>query len=454
MSNRAVCEVGARSLPYSGPVGGSDPEVASASSTGWAIDIDHVSKVYAVGEQEQYLALRDVIAAAPGRALRRFRRAPSVALPRHRALDDVTFEVSAGEVVGLIGRNGAGKSTLLKLISSITRPTSGAVRVRGRVGTLLEVGSGFHPELTGRENVYLNGAVLGMRRAEIDASFDDIVEFSGVSTYLDTPVKRYSSGMYMRLAFSVAAHLDTEILLVDEVLAVGDAEFQRKCVSRMRQLSQGEGRTVVFVSHNDTAIKQLCPRAVWLMDGQMRADGPTADVMREYLDAQFRDVPIGRWIDVSDHERIGSGEARFASVRVEAGPSGSRTIAPGGPLTVRCRIEATERVRFGVVAVYLSTLGGLKVVSAGSSPGDTPIELSPGTTTVDITVDSLHLNPGRYSGSLWLARPTGARRRFGLYDHVEEAFDLVVEAGDTDDSEGLVSTRSSVMIIETEARTR
>ena len=234
----------------------------------WAIRVDGVSKRYALGEREQYGALRDVIARLARRVVA---AAPERPDTKHRwALRDVSFRVAPGEVVGLVGRNGAGKSTLLKLISRITRPTQGETAVRGRVGTLLEVGSGFHPELTGAENIYLNGAILGMRHAEIKTNFDEIVEFSGIGGYLDTPVKRYSTGMYMRLAFAVAAHLDTEVLLVDEVLAVGDAEFQRKCVGRMRELSQNRGRTVLFVSHNDAAIRQLCPRTIWLDAGEVR----------------------------------------------------------------------------------------------------------------------------------------------------------------------------------------
>lgn len=198
------------------------------------------------------------------------------------ALRDVSFEVEQGEVVGLIGRNGAGKSTLLKILSRITEPTAGRAFLNGRVGSLLEVGTGFHPELTGRENVYLNGAVLGMRRAEIDQKFDEIVAFSGVERFLDTPVKRYSSGMSVRLAFSVAAHLQPEILLVDEVLAVGDAAFQKKCLGKMGDVA-AEGRTVLFVSHNMVAVQNLCRRSIWLQEGQIAADGDTADIVKNYL---------------------------------------------------------------------------------------------------------------------------------------------------------------------------
>src|SRR5690349_21328731 len=198
------------------------------------------------------------------------------------ALRDVSFEVDEGEVVGIIGRNGAGKSTLLKILSKITYPTSGKVKVKGRVASLLEVGTGFHEELTGRENVYLNGSILGMTRREIDASLDLIVEFADIGEFLDTPIKRYSSGMRMRLGFSVAAHLRTDILFVDEVLAVGDVHFQKKCLGAMRDLGDG-GRTVVFVSHNLAAVENLCKRTVWIADGRVKQDGPSRDVIKAYL---------------------------------------------------------------------------------------------------------------------------------------------------------------------------
>ncbi len=413
-----------------------------------AVHVDRVGKQYLLGEREQYLALRDVIANATSRVIRRSRTDRDDAPRSQWALDDVSLTVAPGEVVGLVGRNGAGKSTLLKLISSITRPTRGSITVRGRVGTLLEVGSGFHPELTGAENIYLNGAILGMRRHEIRASYDEIVEFSGVAAHLDTPVKRYSTGMYMRLAFAVAAHLDTEVLLVDEVLAVGDAEFQRKCVGRMRELSQTKGRAVLFVSHNDASIRQLCPRSVWLKNGLVHMDGGSDEVLTNYLDEQFKESLLSTWLDLDAASRTGSGEARFVQARIDVDDRpDARTASPGDRLTVRLRIEASEPVQCGNVAFYLSTLGGTKVVSAGSGPADDVIELGAGVWEIEITIDALNLNPGRYTGSLWLARPTGARRKFGLYDHLEDVLDIVVAVpAETDPPEGLVVTRSSVRV--------
>ncbi len=240
-----------------------------------AIEVEQVTKRYRLGERaDAYATLRATIARA-------FTPSPAP----HReiyALRDVDLAVDEGEAVGVIGRNGAGKSTLLKILCRITAPTSGASRTRGRVGPLLEVGTGFHPELTGRENVYLNGTILGMSRRDIDRRFDDIVGFADVDRFLDTPLKRYSSGMYLRLAFAVAAHLDPEILVVDEVLAVGDAEFQEKCLGRMSSFRR-EGRTVVFVSHDLGAIGRLCERVVWLERGSVEADGPTRPVLDGYL---------------------------------------------------------------------------------------------------------------------------------------------------------------------------
>jgi lipopolysaccharide transport system ATP-binding protein len=205
------------------------------------------------------------------------------------AVRDINFQVGEGEVLGIIGRNGAGKSTLLKLLSRVTAPTTGFIRAKGRIASLLEVGTGFHPELTGKENIYLNGAILGMRKHEITRKLDEIIDFSGVERYVDTPVKRYSSGMYVRLAFAVAAHLDSEILIVDEVLAVGDAEFQRKCIGKMGEVSRGQGRTILFVSHNMGAIKNLCTRILVLNQGKMLFDGAVNSGIKQYLSSTVRE---------------------------------------------------------------------------------------------------------------------------------------------------------------------
>jgi lipopolysaccharide transport system ATP-binding protein len=273
-----------------------------------AITATSLSKRYRIGEfQASYETLRDSLARLVRRAGRRHHR------EEIWALRDVSFDVQEGEVLGLIGRNGAGKSTLLKVLTRITEPTGGRAEIRGRVGSLLEVGTGFHPELTGRENVFLNGAVLGMKRREISRRFDEIVEFSGIEKFLDTPVKRYSSGMYVRLAFSVAAHLEPEILLVDEVLAVGDAEFQRRCLGRMEDIGQS-GRTVIFVSHNMQTITQLCDRVVLLRGGSVVADGPSSHVVADYLHSVHGTGSSVVWEDLA--EAPGDDLIRLRSVRV------------------------------------------------------------------------------------------------------------------------------------------
>jgi lipopolysaccharide transport system ATP-binding protein len=253
------------------------------SSEPLVLRAENLRKLYRIGEREPYRALRDVLSGMATAPLRRGRRSSEERETRDLwALDDVSFAVRRGEVLGLIGGNGAGKSTLLKILARITEPTEGRALIQGRVGSLLEVGTGFHPELTGRENIYLNGTILGMRKAEIDRTYDEIVDFSGVQRFLDTPVKRYSSGMQVRLAFAVAAHLQPEILLVDEVIAVGDAEFQQKCLGKMKDVTR-EGRTVIFVSHNLAAVRSLCPRALVLEGGRLVFDGPSDGAIERYV---------------------------------------------------------------------------------------------------------------------------------------------------------------------------
>ncbi len=247
------------------------------------IRAENVSKKYVISHLAKQQTLRDAMHHGLRLAWRRLRWNARLNREEFWALKDVSFEVKQGEVLGLIGRNGAGKSTLLKILSRITEPSTGRISLKGRVASLLEVGTGFHPELTGRENIFLNGALLGMTRAEVRAKFDEIVAFAEIDQFIDTPVKRYSSGMYVRLAFAVAAQLEPEILIVDEVLAVGDTAFQRKCLGKMREVAQGSGRTVLFVSHNLGAVRQLCSRALLLRDGRLEKAGPVAPVLERYL---------------------------------------------------------------------------------------------------------------------------------------------------------------------------
>src|SRR5512143_2989275 len=272
-----------------------------------AVRVEHISKRYKIGAAQgkfRYGMLRDVLVdtvSAPVRFARSLARRSGDGRDAQGdnyiwALDDVSFDVEEGKVLGIVGRNGAGKSTLLKVLSRVTEPTKGTVMVRGRVGSLLEVGTGFHPELTGRENIYMNGAVLGMRRAEIERKFDEIVAFSEVEQFIDTPVKRYSSGMYLRLAFAVAAHLEPEILVVDEVLAVGDAEFQRKCLGKMNDVAQA-GRTVLFVSHNMSAILRLTHESIVLEKGRLVLRAPTQEAVDFYLSSGNTDAGVRVWDD-------------------------------------------------------------------------------------------------------------------------------------------------------------
>ncbi|MET0466190.1 MAG: ABC transporter ATP-binding protein [Chitinophagaceae bacterium] len=260
-----------------------------------AIKVDNIGKSYIISHegQDRYTALRDVIARKAAGVVKKSK--PVLRKEEFWALKDISFDIKQGEAVGIIGRNGAGKSTLLKILSRITEPTRGRIEINGRIASLLEVGTGFHPELTGRENIFLNGAILGMSRAEIKRKFDEIVDFSGVEKFLDTPVKRYSSGMYVRLAFAVAAHLEPEILVVDEVLAVGDAEFQRKCLGKMNDVSQKEGRTVLFVSHQMDAISRLCQKVIVLNGGNIQFNGNSDEAIKIYHNKMENTSALARW---------------------------------------------------------------------------------------------------------------------------------------------------------------
>jgi len=302
------------------------------------ISVENLSKKYIIGhqKQERYTALRDVLTDGAKRLTHKLIHpfaAPAID-PTHEefwALKDVSFDIQQGDRVGIIGRNGAGKSTLLKILSRITEPTSGKVSIKGRVASLLEVGTGFHPELTGRENIFLNGAILGMSKSEIKKKFDEIVAFAEVEKFLDTPVKRYSSGMYVRLAFAVAAHLEPEILIVDEVLAVGDAQFQKKCMGKMKDIGQ-EGRTVLFVSHNMVALKSLCEKAVWLNAGSVVEQGHAEDVVSSYLQ---NNAPVNMH-QVWDDPEIAPGNK---SVRLHSVKISYEGEASGESLTVATPLE-------------------------------------------------------------------------------------------------------------------
>jgi lipopolysaccharide transport system ATP-binding protein len=309
------------------------------------------------------------------------------------ALQDVSFDVYAGDVVGLIGRNGAGKSTLLKLLSRITEPTKGQIDLFGRVGSLLEVGTGFHPELTGRENIYLNGAILGMTRREIDHSFDAIVDFSGTERFLDTPVKRYSSGMYVRLAFAVAAHLNPEILIVDEVLAVGDAEFQKKCLGKMQDVSQS-GRTILFVSHNMAAVRQLCNRAVYLQSGKVLLDAGTEAVINTYLSEDAATDAAIVWSDPITAP--GTEGIRFlrAAIRNDLGRIAS-TIDSRKPFVLELEYEITAPMEKLKIGFMMQNSGGMEICGSNDEDLQVPFRM-PGRYVTRCVFPGYVLNEGQY----------------------------------------------------------
>ncbi len=307
------------------------------------------------------------------------------------AVKDISFEVPRGEAIGVIGRNGAGKSTLFKLLSRITEPTHGRLELRGRMGSLLEVGTGFHPELSGRENIFMNGSILGMSRREILAKFDQIVEFSEVGKFLDTPVKRYSSGMYVRLAFAVVAHLEPEILVIDEVLAVGDASFQKRCIDRMIQLAQS-GKTILFVSHNMQQIPRLCQRAVMLERGQMVEIGPAGAVTQSYMDRLLTDA---RTNDLSTKARSGDGRARFSRAGL-VDPEGRplSVFTSGDDLILRMDITAKVAIADVDVQVIVQNLYGTRIVTGWSREVGFSIALHEGTQTVECRLKGVGLRPG------------------------------------------------------------
>jgi lipopolysaccharide transport system ATP-binding protein len=364
------------------------------------IRVENLSKLYRIGNREAaYNTLRESIVEAVRAPFERLRRRNGKRQDEPLwALKDVSFEVAPGEVVGIIGRNGAGKSTLLKVLSRITEPTTGRAELYGRVASLLEVGTGFHPELTGRENIYLNGAILGMRKAEINRKFDQIVAFAELEKFLDTPVKRYSSGMYMRLAFAVASHLEPEILMIDEVLAVGDAAFQKKCLGKMGEVAK-EGRTVLFVSHNMTAVRSLCRRVFWFDKGELVETGETGQVVLDYIQKGALCTREREWADPATAP--GDDTARLHHVSVTAlGQS------PDEPITVKTAIQLNAAfwnyvpdavLNFSVV---LYNLEGLAIFNTGSGVHSFPEGLVQGS----FVIPGDFLNDGAYTIRLLIVK--------------------------------------------------
>jgi len=381
-----------------------------------SISIEGLSKRYELGALQQETQLRDQLVRLLQSPFRR--RTPKETL---WALRDVSFKVEAGEVVGIIGRNGAGKSTLLKILAKITYPTAGKVRARGRIAALLEVGAGFHEELTGRENIYLNGSIMGMRKKEVDLKLDAIVEFSGLQRFIDTPIKRYSSGMRSRLGFAVAAHLDPDVLVVDEVLAVGDAAFQKKCMTAMHDL-HGGGRTVLFVSHNMAAVESLCSRGIWLAQGSVQLDGPAHEVIEAYMNS-FSSAGSGSNLLAKTDGRRGSGEARFTRVDfLSAGGEPQTVTRSGKGLVIRLHYHANEPIERVHFILRLYTELGTLVSETGTWHHGLEVRLPAGDGYGELEIDSLNLMPGRYYLTLQLSGLGGR-----VYDFVENEVYLDVE---------------------------
>ena len=393
-----------------------------------AIKIENVSKIYRLGEygtgtltndfqrwfakvrgkEDPYLTI--------GEENERTTRGGNIIY----SLQNLTFDVKQGEAVGIIGRNGAGKSTLLKILSRITYPTAGRIHIKGRVASLLEVGTGFHPELTGKENIYLNGAIMGMRKKEIDRRLDEIIDFSGVERYIDTPVKRYSSGMYVRLAFAVAAHLESEILIVDEVLAVGDLEFQKKCLGKMDEVSRGDGRTVLFVSHNMASIKSLCSTGIYLHNGMLKNIGEIPEVIQAYLNNTTKAdsegvIPLGA-------STYNNGLARYHKLRIKNQSGAKPSLLYRAPIRVVAEIDAIQDIKNPVLDIRISNREGYQVVHCSNIYRDDEkrVTLYKGINVIEIEIDNL-LQPGTYSLTPGLHLQDGTS-----IDYVENILDFEV----------------------------
>ena len=381
------------------------------------ITVDNVSKRFELGALSHETMLRE-------RLVNLFNLGKS-SKPRDIlwALKNVSFKIGEGEVVGIVGRNGAGKSTLLKILSRISYPTSGRVRVTGRVSSLLEVGTGFHEELTGRENLYLNGSILGMKKREVDAKLDEIVSFAGVERFLDTPIKRYSTGMRLRLGFSVAAHLDPDVLIVDEVLAVGDSAFQKKCLTAMEGLRSG-GRTVLFVSHNMAAVENLCSRAIWIDSGVVREDGPSREVIESYM-AAFSDSQTSSDLEHVTNRR-GTGEVRITGVEFLSKDGQAQTVTRSGDsLLLRVRFKTNSPVPSPSFGVRIYTeLGTLVTETSTWHHGLTLPDFALGAGYLDLEIDALNLLPARYFLSFFVVDLAGRP-----YDLVDRCVRLDVEMG-------------------------
>ncbi len=388
-----------------------------------AIALDQIGKMYRIGRANQATSFRDAFSDVIGSTYRRM-RGFGEDRSQHEdfwALKDVSFEIQPGEAVGILGRNGAGKSTLLKLLSRITEPTEGLARLRGRVGSLLEVGTGFHSDLTGRENIYLNGAILGMKRSEIARKFDEIVAFSEVERFLDTPVKRYSSGMYIRLAFAVAAHLEPEILLVDEVLAVGDLEFQKKCLGKMNDVV-GHGRTVFFVSHNMQSIAALSTRCLVFQAGRLIIDAPTDKAVRAFVEMSLKGTEQGR----SYKNEAGSPDSNFLAEARAITSDSYGQHAWGRPIAFEFVIHVGQPMaKLCFSFSVLNTMGG-KVTHCWFFEENQPFQSMPGDYLLRCEIPHFHIYKGSYTISAWISDTRG----FAAMEAVTDICPFEVTMGD------------------------
>lgn len=366
------------------------------------IEVNHLYKKYRIGEKQSYYSFRDTLV---NLAKSPFKSKNKPKENEFWALKDISFKVMPGEVIGIIGRNGAGKSTLLKILSQITPPTKGEITLRGRVASLLEVGTGFHSELTGRENIYLNGAILGMKRAEINDKFDEIVEFAEISKFLDTPVKFYSSGMYMRLAFAIAAHLDPEILLVDEVLAVGDVEFQKKCLGKMEEVSK-QGRTVVFVSHNMNAISRLCNKAIFIKNGNIGFYGRVDEAIRLYSNSSFNNIAF------TDSKKIHK-KAFVKGFKVLINQDKSGNLS-SQVYTFIVDIQVQKDLPKLEVGMGINDELGHRITTLFSRFYDIKFKVKPGVYNVVCNLQNLTLKPGIYYSDIFIGD------RFEAYDFIAD----------------------------------
>ncbi|WP_423983403.1 ABC transporter ATP-binding protein [Ilumatobacter sp.] len=391
----------------------------SAAADGIALRVDSVTKTFKV-HHERATSLKQFIATGGRNRYEVF-----------EALHDVSFEVPVGEAVGIIGHNGSGKSTLLKCMAKILTPNAGSISINKRMAALLELGAGFHPELSGRDNVFLNAAILGMARPEIARRFDDIVAFSELERFIDTPVKNYSSGMYVRLAFAVAINVDPDLLLIDEILAVGDVTFQQKCMEKFVQF-RDEGRTLVLVTHDTSSVRNFCDRAIWLDHGEIKADGPPADVIDIYtetmLEAQASD---------DGSSRRGDGPVRVTKVDVLVADTRMERVRSGDDVTFRVHFESTEPVPNPVFSLMISSLEGITVTAPSSRDARAvPVSVD-GSGYVDISVGDLALIPGSYV----IHTEVSGWSRKHVYDHVQNARSFDVLAGETSEADGFVTLR-------------